>query len=217
MNYRYTIIILAMLLVMPIVGCGSQTSSAPSAPSTPTNVTATPVGTNGDVTISWSEVPGATSYNIYWSTLTGVTPANGNKISVTTNTYTQIALGSAATYYYLVTAVNGNGESPATTQVSVIPVVTQLAAPTNFTATPGNSQITLTWTAVPGATSYFIWVSFPITPPIIANSGLNDHITVVNSPYTMTGLTNGTNYTFSISAVNANNASTNIQASATPF
>ena len=37
-----------------------------------------------EVTSKWAAVPGATKYNIYWSKNGGVTPANGNKISVKT-------------------------------------------------------------------------------------------------------------------------------------
>jgi hypothetical protein len=102
----------------------TQVSATPSAnpvPAAPTGVTATSAG-NGQVTISWTVVAGATSYNIYWLTTTGVTPASGNRIAdVSTPPYTQTGLSSGTTYYYVVTAVNGNGESTASTQVSVTP------------------------------------------------------------------------------------------------
>lgn len=127
------IVLLAMLLVMPIVGCGSSSASLPSAP---TNVTASSVvGKTGEITISWSPVQDATSYNIYWSTILSVpqyvAPRNGAPISptsnpdtinVTTNTYTHTGLNSATLYHYQVTAVNGNGESPLSTQVDAVPL-----------------------------------------------------------------------------------------------
>src|SRR3989338_7574886 len=62
---------------------GGTTGSAPSAP---TGVTAT--AGNGQVSISWSSVSGATSYNIYWSTTTGVTKTTGTKITGATSPYT---------------------------------------------------------------------------------------------------------------------------------
>ena len=98
----------------------TQVSAIPSAnpaPAEPIGVTATPG--NGQVSISWTAVPGAASYNIYWSTATGVTPANGTRIAGVTTPYTQAGLSNGTSYYYVVTAVNGNGESTASTQVSV--------------------------------------------------------------------------------------------------
>ena len=44
------------------------------APSAPTNVTA--AGGDGQVSISWDSVSGATSYNIYWATWSGVSKSD---------------------------------------------------------------------------------------------------------------------------------------------
>src|SRR5439155_26194023 len=74
--------------VVTAVGAGgegsesAQVSATPQTvapPAAPSGVTAT-AGT-GKVTIAWSAVSGASSYNLYWSTSTGVTKANGSKIS----------------------------------------------------------------------------------------------------------------------------------------
>ncbi len=73
------------------------------------------------MTITWTAFSGATSYNIYFSTTTVVTLANGTKITGTTNPYTQTGLTNGTTYYYVVTTVNGTGESTASTQVNAIP------------------------------------------------------------------------------------------------
>ena len=57
-------------------GCGSSGgNNNTTPPSAPTGVQAS--GGSSEVTVSWSPVTGATSYNIYWSTTSGVTPANG--------------------------------------------------------------------------------------------------------------------------------------------
>jgi hypothetical protein len=103
----------------------TQVSALPAAPvvnsvpAAPTGVTAT-VG-NAQTTLAWTAVSGATSYNIYYATTTGVTPANGTKITGATNPYTKTQLTNGTTYYYVVTAVNANGESTASTQVSKTP------------------------------------------------------------------------------------------------
>jgi hypothetical protein len=88
-------------------------------PAAPTGVTATPG--NAQVTISWTGVSGATSYNIYWSTAPGVTKVNGSKITGATNPYVQPVLTNGTAYYYVVTAVNANGESTVSMEVSATP------------------------------------------------------------------------------------------------
>ena len=50
--------------------------------------------------------------------------------------------------------MNGGGESANSAQVSATPQATPPAAPTGVTATPGNGQVALSWTASAGATSY---------------------------------------------------------------
>lgn len=99
---------------------GNTSTGTGSAPSVPTGVFAT--ADNWQATISWSSVSGATSYNIYWSTTSGVTKTSGTKITDATSPYTHTGLTSGTTYYYVVTAVNSVGESSASSQVSATPV-----------------------------------------------------------------------------------------------
>ncbi|NNM53342.1 MAG: hypothetical protein HKM05_01285, partial [Spirochaetales bacterium] len=65
-------------------GCQSPTTSSSSSassssPTAPTGLTA--VAGNAQVTLTWTGVTGATSYNLYYSTTSGVTPANGTKVA----------------------------------------------------------------------------------------------------------------------------------------
>ncbi len=87
-----------------------------------------------------------------------------------------------------------------------------LGVPTGLTATPGNAQVSLTWAAASGATSYNVKGS--------TNNG--GPYTILASPtstvYTNTGLVNDTTYYYVVSALNASGESANsAQASATPF
>ncbi|HEY6872691.1 MAG TPA: fibronectin type III domain-containing protein [Geobacteraceae bacterium] len=150
-------------ITLMFAGCGGDSGSAPApAPTTqatvipppPTGVAAT--GGATQVTIRWEAAPGATSYNIYWSTI--ATSTVWHKIANATAPYVQTGLATGTTYYYMVTAVNSAGESLPSSQVfawtNSLPT-----APTMVVATGGVGQVTLTWNPVPGATSYNLYWS----------------------------------------------------------
>ena len=136
-----------------------------SAPSAPTGVTAT--AGNGQVSISWSPVSGATSYNIYWSTATGVTKTTGTKLTGATSPYTHTGLTNGMTYYHVVTAVNSYGESSESNQVSATPSSTATSdttAPTSpsvsidsgaSSTTSTSVALTLSATDNVGVTAYY--------------------------------------------------------------
>jgi hypothetical protein len=112
-------------------------------PSAPTALTANSL--TGQAVFQWkSGTVGspATSFNLYYSTTTGVTPATGTKVSgITNTTYTLSGLTAGTTYYAVVTGVTQSGESPASAQAYVtitIPVTstTKLSSyiPTQYIA-----------------------------------------------------------------------------------
>jgi RHS repeat-associated protein len=100
---------------------GGPTNNPPSAP---TGVTAT--GGVQQVTVSWNNVPGATSYNLYRASQSGVDKSNynglpnGAKITGATTPYVDAMQTAGTTNFYVVTAVNPNGESAESEQVFAI-------------------------------------------------------------------------------------------------
>ena len=74
------------------------------------------------VTLSWDNVISATSYNLYWSTAPGVTKLTGIPLSGITSPYEHIGLAIGPTYYYVITAVNPDGESDDSARVSALPL-----------------------------------------------------------------------------------------------
>ncbi len=179
---------------------GSSSGSKGNPPSAPTGVTAT--SGNAQVTLNWNKVSNAAAYNIYWSTTSGVTPANGTKIPKVTTPYTQTKLTNGTTYYYVVTAIDNSGESAPSSQVSATPsgsggYNTLPASPTGVTATAGNGQITISWGTVTGATSYNVYDSTSSGGPYTKVGS------ATNPNYTVTGLNNGTIYYFVVTAVNS--------------
>jgi autotransporter-associated beta strand protein len=90
-------------------------------------------------------------------------------------------------------------------------IYTNLNVPAGLTATAGNAQVSLSWSAVAGATSYRVKRATVAGGPY----------TLIASPTTtaliLTGLTNGTTYYYVVSSANAAGASADsAQVSATP-
>ena len=85
------------------------------------------VSGNGQVTVTWNAVAGASSYNLYMASVTGVTKSNYSTLADgmlhanVTSPYVHTGLANGTTYYFVVTAVNGNGESVESAQVLATP------------------------------------------------------------------------------------------------
>jgi fibronectin type 3 domain-containing protein len=186
------------------------TAPAPAVPPAPANLTAT--AGNQRVSLSWTASSGATSYNVKRSTTSGGPYTTIS--SPTATTYVDSSVTNGTTYYYVVTAANSSGQSGNSNQASAKPTAPPPAvppAPANLTATAGNQQVSLSWTASTGATSYNVKRSTTSGGPY----------TTISSPtattYVDSSVTNGTTYYYVVTAVNASGQSGNSnQASATP-
>jgi fibronectin type 3 domain-containing protein len=186
----------------------NATPVAPQPPSAPTGLVAT--AGNTQVALTWNASTGATSYNVKRATTTGGPYTTVNSPTVTN--YTNTILTNGTKYYFVVSALNGSVEGANSVEVSATPLLSVPPAPTGLTATAGNAQVALAWTASLGATSYNVKRSLTTGGP---------YNTAVASPtqtnYSDTTVTNGTPYYYVVTAVNAAGQSGNSnQASATP-
>jgi len=93
----------------------NATPVAPQPPSAPTGLTAS--GGKKKITLSWVAASGAASYNVKRSTTNGG-PYSLIATGVIGVGYTNTGLQTSRTYYYVVSAVNGNGESQNSNQAS---------------------------------------------------------------------------------------------------
>jgi fibronectin type 3 domain-containing protein len=192
-------------------GNSNQASATPlgTPPAAPTGLTASPG--NGQVTLNWNASSGASSYNVKRSTTSGG-PYTTIATGVTSTSFTNTGLTNGTTFFFVVSAVNSAGESGNSNQASATPQLSLPPAPTGLTAIPGNAQVSLSWNASSGATSYNVKRSTTSGGPYttIATG-------VTSTSFTNTGLTNGTTFFFVVSAVNSAGESGNSnQASATP-
>jgi len=162
----------------------------------PTNVQATADTAAMSITVSWNAVSNAAYYIVYRSD-----SAYGNYTQVTTSnttSYTNTGLTANTTYYYKVAAVGTTGTVSTGLQSEYVSATTKFAAPTNVLATSptttGSKSVTVTWNAVSGATSYYIYRS---------DSAYGDYTQVGNSSttsYTNTVPSSGTYY-YKVAAV----------------
>ena len=168
-------------------------------PSSPENIQVTPGNTK--TTVSWNNVSGAISYNLYWNT-TGSTTLYDHQITGVTSPYVHTGLSNSTTYYYSLTAVNSTGESASSSQVSALPQApTQQnlpSPPIDIQTLPGDGQTSLSWMTFAGDSSYNIYWN---TTGNVTTS--DNKIAGVVPPYIHANLSNGTGYFYKISTVNS--------------
>jgi len=167
----------------------------------PTNVSAIPG--NASATITFTAPGGGSTITGY--TVTSIPGGLTGTGSASPITVTGLTNGTAYTFTVIATNVNGSS-SPSSASNSVIPSAGP-GVPTIGTATKGNAQATVTFTA-PASNGGSVITGYTVT----SSPGGITHIGTT-SPIIVTGLTNGTAYTFTVFATNANGNSSPSSAS----
>ena len=143
---------------------------------------------NGQVTLSWSGVSGATNYAVY-SVINGQWQNHG----YTRNGYmTVTGLANGIRYGFAVKAyVNGAWTSVTSSDI-VYATPTAPSSPKITSATAGVESVSLKWTAVTGASRYAIYTYI--------NGSMNQVATVKGTSYNVQGLVGGIRYGFLVRA-----------------
>jgi fibronectin type 3 domain-containing protein len=177
-------------------------------PTMPRNVTITPGDTQ--IVLKWSAPtftgkPTLTGYNIYSFGSTDLVKIAS--VSATTTSYTVTGLANGFDSTYFITAFSSKGESKLSSPVTANPQpstpILIPAPPALLSATGGDQQITLVYASI------FIVGSPTVTGYNIYRATNGNKFTKVNSvpiiptEFTDMGLTNGTVYTYTVSAINS--------------
>ena len=199
-------------------GSCSLVSASASAPGAPFNLSAT--AGDGQVALVWS-VPQddggdtVTSYTVEYAT-----SAEGpwTEFETTTDTFSTVTgLANTTGYFFQVTASNraGTGVAASSTATPVSPA-TAPTAPTSLTATAGDTQIAMSWSA-PGDDGGAAITGYTVQYATNAGGPWTTDSTSLTLSRTITGLTNGTEYFVRVRANNAAGSSAYATDSATPI
>jgi len=200
-----------------VYGAGSTTASTPSisssavtpatAPSAPTGVEVTP-GTR-KVTVSWTEAVSngspVTSYQVqaYDADGNAVTGATCSAVAPLTSCDVSANLVAGSNYTFKVTATSVIGTSAASTASAAAAINAVPSVPLSVSAVAANASAAITWGAPANINGSAI-TGYAVTA-YDANNNVAGTCTSVAPATTceITGLTNGTPYTFKVTATNA--------------
>jgi uncharacterized protein len=139
--------------IMSLAGCGGSKNIPPAS-----------ILNRGEVTLTWEEVTGAKTYNVYFSKTPSVNVFNSYRISDATSPMTITDMEFNATYYFIITVEDDSGQIRKSKEMSYtvvsaegsIQVVDILShsepsaaisdsKPTNKVSTPETQDVTLGW------------------------------------------------------------------------
>ena len=185
------------------------TVTTPSAPGAPTGVTAVRVaGSATSLQLNWATPAsngGAAIRSYKITASTGATHTSTVVPPATLTTYTWAGLTNATSYTFTIQAGNNVGLGAASSASTTIRPDATLTAPTGVTASRvsgSSTSLTVAWTVPTTPTGASAPTSYTMT------STPSGHVcATVTNGCTVTGLTAGTGYTFTLSATNANGTS----------
>jgi hypothetical protein len=180
------------------VSSGTPAASAakPEEPGTPTVTLG-----NKQLTVQWTAVDGAASYEVWTGENDNSASATKHGADITGTSLTITSLSNGVTRYVWVKAKNSIGVSGFSPMASGTPSAATAipAAPGAPTVTAGLQQLTVSWTAVEGASAYEVWAG--ISNDSAAATKRGDDVTSGLSAI-ISGLNNDTAYYVWVKAKN---------------
>ena len=157
--------------------------------------------TDGKPVISWKEIPGAKSYDVYRSTGNGGYACYG---SVTGTSFCDTRAKAGNTYEYYVCAISGDSAYGDSMAYKIISWTCALPRPTNVKDTRNSStgKVTISWDPVEGADKYSVYYSTD-------GSSYKLLKTITGTSLTHSSATLGTTYYYKVKAVYSANTAAN--------
>ncbi len=196
----YTFTVIATNLV------GTSTASDASSAVTPATVPDVPrsvagAGGNGQVVVSWDAPVSNGGSAIIGYTVTASPGVGTCGWSSGTPSCTVTGLTNGTSYTFTVTATNSAGtSSPSSSSAAVTPAPVVPDAPTSVAGAGGNGQVVVSWSA-PASTGGAAITAYTVTAS--PDGRTCEWSSGAALSCTITGLTNGTSYTFTVTATNA--------------
>ncbi len=186
---------------------GSSAASAPSPslivgiPDTPAAPSSVVPG-NGQATVTWAAPAnnGAAITSYIVTPYIGATAQAPRTFASAATSQAVTGLTNGTAYTFTVAAVNSRGTAPASPASAAVTVGVPAAPPT-ATGAPGNGQASVSWTAP--ANNGAAITGYQVVPYIGATAQAPRLFASTATTQAITGLTNGTTYTFAVSAVNS--------------
>lgn len=227
-NTTYTVVVKAVMndlwktesdILQTVAQDSGNFTTAADKPATPIITSATDVGTNrpynnGAVSLAWSQPSGGatvTGYKIEYS----VGPDHifyailNSNTGNTTTSGTFAGLDANKNYKFYVTALSTSSSSDRSSPSSEVLITTVPDAPSGVSAVAGDALANVSYNSVPSSTNGGKNISFYRATSSPGSITATDVI----SPIEVGGLTNYTNYTFTVAAYNANGYSAESNAS----
>jgi hypothetical protein len=183
--------------VVLTVGCGANSGGQATPPTVPSVVTA--IGGNAQASVSWTAPSTSGGSAITSYTVTSLPGGLTATVSAPATAATVTSLSNGTSYTFTVVATNALGASAPSSPSNAVTPATVPNAPTAVTATGGNAQASVSWTA-PSNNGGSAITSYAVTS---LPGGLTATVSAPATTATVTGLSNGTSYTFTVVATNS--------------
>ena len=182
------------------LGTGAVATAGPvtpvTVPSAPTAVTA--VASNASATVSWTP-PSAEASAVTGYTVTASPGGKATTVSGLTTAATITGLTNGTAYTFTVTATDPSGTGPASAASSAVTPGPVPGPPTDVQATAGNAAVAVSW-AAPASVGGSAVSGYTVTA---VPGGATATVAATATTASVTGLTNGTAYRFTVVATNS--------------